>query len=61
MSQAVCPNLVKFYRHFDTSYFGHFESVHFVFGKILSSFWQICYAIGKIFIGAKFPNIKQKI
>ena len=32
-------------------HFGNFETVHLVFAKILSLFWQIYYAIGWIFIG----------
>ena len=30
---------------------GNFESVHLVFAKIFSLFWQILNAIGQIFIG----------
>ena len=47
----VWPDLAKF-RHFGRmlKHFGHFESVHLVFGKILSLFWQICNANGQIFI-----------
>ena len=41
--------------HFGTmlKHFGHFESVYLVFGKILSLFWQICNAIGQVFIVVK--------
>ena len=36
------------FRHFGTmlKHFGHFESVHLVFGTILSLFWQNCNTIG---------------
>ena len=48
---AVWPDMAKFC-HFGTmlKHFGHFECVHLVFAKILSLFWQICYAIEQIFI-----------
>ena len=41
--------------HFGTmlKHFGHFESVYLVFGKILSLFWQICNALGQVFIVVK--------
>ena len=56
---AVWPDLAKFC-HFGSTlkHFGHFESIDLVFAKVLSLFWQICYAIGLIFIQV---NIKQII
>ena len=36
---------VKMLKHF-----GHFESVHLVFGKIFRLYWPICYAIRQNFI-----------
>ena len=34
----------------NAKFFGHFEKVHLVFGKILSNFWQFFYSSGQIFI-----------
>ena len=47
-SQPVWPDLTKF-RHFVTTlkYFGHFESVHLVFTKILSFFGKFVMLLGK--------------
>ena len=59
---AVWPDLAKF-RLFGTmlKHFGRFEIVHFVvFAKIVTLFWQICYAIVRIFIGVLIDNLLNK-
>ena len=38
---------------------GNFESAHLAFAKILSLFWQICNAIGQIFIGLNSQIFKK--
>ena len=50
VSRSVWPDLAKF-RHFGIMLknFGHFERVHFVFGKIWNLLWQILYASAQFF------------
>ena len=50
------------FRHFGQSLqvFGKFWTVYFLFGKMLSLFWQIWYIIGLIFMVARlWPTIEK--
>ena len=58
----VWPDLVKF-RHFGKSLqvFGKFLTVYFLFGKMLSTLWQICDIIGLIFIASNGQTLKNNL
>ena len=53
LAVTVWPDLAKF-RHFGTrlQVFGNCLTVYFLFGEMLSLFWQICDIIGLIFFVA---------
>ena len=54
LSDQIWQNFATLAQHI-----GHFQSFHLVFAKILSLFWQNCFAIGQNFIVVNSQKVNK--
>ena len=63
IEREQCDKIWRNFCHFSKSLqvFGKFLTVYFLFGKMLSTLWQICDIIGLILIAAKGHILKNNL